>query len=65
MAIIASAKSGNFVPVSEGVHTAVCIWVIDLGDQYSEKFDNTSRKVQLTWETLTRQSRLMGNKNPG
>ena len=48
MAIIASAKSGNFVPVSEGVHTAVCIWVIDLGDQYSEKFDNTSRKVQLT-----------------
>lgn len=49
MAIIAKSK-GNSVPVSEGVHTGVCIWVIDLGEQYNKMFDNTSRKVMLTWE---------------
>ena len=64
MAIIASAKSGNFVPVSEGVHTAVCIWVIDLGDQYSEKFDNTSRKVQLTWEIPDETIEIDGEQKP-
>lgn len=50
MAIIASAKS-NFEPISEGVHTAVCINIIDLGEQYSPFYKNNSRKVMITWET--------------
>lgn len=51
MPIIASARSGgNFQPVSEGVHVATCISIVDLGDQYSELYDKTQRKVMLTWE---------------
>lgn len=50
MAIIASAKGTGATPVSEGVHTAVCIWVIDIGDQYSEMYGNSRHKVMITWE---------------
>lgn len=38
-------------PVTAGMHTAVCYAVIDLGEQYSEKFNNTRRKVLICWET--------------
>lgn len=50
MAIMACAKNGNFDPISEGVHLATCIWVIDLGNQWSDMFGKASRKVMLTWE---------------
>lgn len=50
MAIIARAKSGGYNPVSEGVHMAVCVGVIDLGDQWSEQFGKTQRRVLLIWE---------------
>ena len=32
--------------VEPGVYFAVCIGVIDLGEQYSEKFKNFSNRVQ-------------------
>lgn len=39
------------VPIVEpGVYIAVCVGVIDLGEQYSEKFKNYSNKVQFVWE---------------
>ena len=52
MAVIASNNGGgsNFEPIAEGVHTAICYSIVDLGDQYSEKFNNTSHKVLITWE---------------
>lgn len=51
MAIIASAKGGgNFNPVSEGVHLATCIWIIDLGEQWSEIYKKAYPKVMITWE---------------
>ena len=34
-------------PLEASVYMAVCVAVVDLGDQYSEKFKNTSRKVRL------------------
>lgn len=37
-------------PIQEGTHTAVCVWVIDLGMQYNESFKNSQRKVMLGWE---------------
>lgn len=50
MAIIASDKGGTFAPVSEGVHLAICTGVIDIGEQWSEMFKTSSRKVILLWE---------------
>lgn len=52
MAIIAKQNSENvtFEPIPEGVHLAVCYAVIDLGLQYSEKFDKYSRQIAIMWE---------------
>lgn len=36
-------------PVEPGVYMAVCVGVIDLGEQYSEKFKNYSNKVKIIW----------------
>ena len=36
-------------PVEPGVYMAVCVGVIDLGEQYSEKFKNYSNKVKIVW----------------
>lgn len=36
-------------PVEPGVYMAVCIGVIDLGEQYSEKFKNYSNKLKFVW----------------
>ena len=36
-------------PVEPGVYMAVCIGVIDLGEQYSEKYKNYSNKVKFVW----------------
>lgn len=51
MAIIAKQENeSNFTPIPEGVHTAQCFGIIDLGVHYSEKFDKKARKVQIMWE---------------
>ena len=35
--------------VEPGVYMAVCVGVVDLGEQYSEKFKNYSNKVKFVW----------------
>jgi hypothetical protein len=51
MAIIAKQEQeSNFTPIPEGVHSATCFGIIDLGIHYSEKFDKKSHKVQIMWE---------------
>lgn len=50
MAIIARRNGGNTTQIEEGNYLATCIWVIDLGEQWSEKFNKTSHKVMITWE---------------
>ena len=57
MAIIAREKGTAIEPITEGVHTAVCIMVIDLGEQWSERHSKTNHKVMITWEVLTNQPR--------
>ena len=37
-------------PVEPGVYIAVCVGVVDLGEQYSEKFKNYRNEVQFIWE---------------
>lgn len=36
-------------PVEPGVYMAVCVGIVDLGEQYSEKFKNYSNKVKFIW----------------
>jgi hypothetical protein len=50
MPIIAKGEGGSFVPVPEGVHRAICYGIVDLGMQYSEKFERTAHKILIMWE---------------
>ena len=36
-------------PVEPGVYMAVCVGVVDLGEQYSEKFKNYANKMKFVW----------------
>lgn len=36
-------------PVEPGVYMAVCVGVVDLGEQYSEKFKNYANKIKFVW----------------
>ena len=51
-------------PVEPGVYPAVCIGVIDLGEQYSEKFKSYSNKVQIVWELPTETIEVEGKMEP-
>lgn len=36
-------------PVEPGVYMAVCVGVVDLGEQYSEMFKTYSNRVKFVW----------------
>ena len=46
--IVSESKKVELIP--EGVQLAVCQALIDVGEQYSQKFDKWSRKVIIVWE---------------
>jgi len=50
MAIIAQAKAGDFKPVPEGVHDALCVFIIDAGYEHSEEWNKEIHKVYICWE---------------
>ena len=51
MSLFASAQSSTkFPPIEPGTYPAVCSAIIDIGEQYSEKFDKATHKVILQWE---------------
>lgn len=53
MAIIASASEGkSYTPIEEGTYFALCYGLIDVGDEYSEKFDKCSTKFLILWELI-------------
>jgi len=53
------------VPMVEpGVYFAVCVGVIDLGEQYSEKFKNYSNRVQFVWELPSETIEVDGKQEP-
>lgn len=51
-------------PVAAGSYMAVCIGVIDLGEQYSEKFKNYSNKVQIVFELPGETIEVEGKQEP-
>ena len=53
MAIIVSAnEGGNYAPIEEGTYMALCYGLIDIGDEYSEKFDKCSPNFMILWELV-------------
>lgn len=53
MAIIVSAnEGGSYTPIEEGTYMALCYGLIDIGDEYSEKFDKCSPKFMILWELV-------------
>ena len=48
--IVNEGASSNIPLLPEDVYPAVCCMLVDLGEQYSEKFDNTAHKVLISWE---------------
>ena len=58
-------RSRPKVPMVEpGVYFAVCVGVIDLGEQYSEKFKNYSNRVQFVWELPSETIEVDGKQEP-
>ena len=51
-------------PVEPGVYMAVCVGVIDLGEQYSEMFKNYSNKCMIVWELPGETSEIDGEQKP-
>lgn len=53
MAIIVSANEGSsYTPIEEGTYFALCYGLIDVGDEYSEKFDKCAPKFMILWELM-------------
>lgn len=51
-------------PVEPGVYMAVCVGVIDLGEQYSEKFKKYSNDVRIVWELAGVTAEIDGEQKP-
>ena len=51
-------------PVPPGVYFAVCVGVIDLGEQYNEKFKKYSNQVQIVWELQGQTVEVDGEQKP-
>lgn len=58
-------KSRPKVPAIEpGVYMAVCIGIIDLGEQYSEMFKSYRNEVQIVWEIPSETVEIDGETKP-
>ena len=50
MSLIINEGSSTSIPLlAEDTYPAVCNMLVDLGEQYSEKFKNYSNKVKFVW----------------
>lgn len=65
MAIIAKSEGNqDFSPIPEGVYTAVAYSIIDMGLQYSEMYQKSTRKVMVTWELPDETIEVDGQQKP-
>lgn len=51
-------------PIEPGVYIAVCVGVVDLGEQYSEKFKNYANKLMFIWELPEELIEVDGEQKP-
>lgn len=58
-------KKGSTVPPLEsGAYFAVCIGIVELGHQYSEKYKNSTEKVMLMFEIPSERVEVEGESKP-
>ena len=58
-------KSGPSVPPMEaGTYPAICIGVVDLGEQYSERFKKYGDKLLIIWEIPSQTIQIDGEDKP-
>jgi len=51
MALIARDKGGgDFTPIPEDLHLAICYGIWDIGTQFSERWEKSIHKVVVVWE---------------
>jgi hypothetical protein len=51
MALIARDKGGgDFTPIPEDLHLAICYGIWDIGTQFSERWEKSVHKVVVVWE---------------
>ncbi len=51
MGLIAKDKGGgDFTPIPEDLHVAICYGIWDIGTQFSEKYGKAVHKVVIVWE---------------
>ena len=51
-------------PIEPGVYMAVCVGIIDLGEQYSEMFKNYNNKCMIVWEIPGETIEIDGEQKP-
>lgn len=65
MSLKIKKKSGSSVPPMEaGTYPAVCVGIIDLGEQYSETFKKYSDKLLVIWEIPSQTIEIDGEDKP-
>ena len=65
MSLKIKKKSGSSVPPMEaGTYPAVCVGIIDLGEQYSETFKKYNDKLLVIWEIPSQTIEIDGEDKP-
>lgn len=65
MGLKVKKKKGEALPpMDAGTYPAVCIGIVDLGEQYSELFKNYSDKVLIIWEIPSQTVTVDGEEKP-
>jgi hypothetical protein len=64
MGLIAKDSGGGFDPIEAGVYHAICYGVVDLGTQFSQVYNNETRKVLLMFELPTERIQVKGEDLP-
>ena len=50
MSIIAKSTGEAIERLEDGVYTAICVGLVDVGEQYSEMYGKSSRQVRIIWQ---------------
>lgn len=65
MSLKIKKKSGSSVPpIEAGTYPAVCVGIVDLGEQYSETFKKYSDKLLIIWEIPSQTIEIDGEDKP-
>lgn len=53
MALIAKASGGSIAPqLEEGVYTGICTRLIDIGEQFNDKYGKINHRIKIGWDIV-------------